>query len=183
MSDADKQLVEQILQGQRQAIEQFYYQYLPLVRGMVRRKISSPEDCEEVVQDVFISAIKSIGTFSYQAKLSTWLASITRHEIADYYRRRKLKLLLWSHFPQLETWLGKQSQPDMVERYALQEKINQVMASLLPRYAQLLKLKYDQGLSVKEIAQQLGISFKAAEAGLFRARKAFALSWQDEDPG
>ena len=53
--------------------------------------------------------------------------------------------------------------------------IEQVFARMAPGHVRLLRLKYEQGLSLAEIARRLGVSAKAAESRLFRARKAFQV--------
>ena len=59
------------------------------------------------------------------------------------------------------------------EDILVKEKIRNVLGTLVPRYREVLVLKYLEDLSVEDIAKKLTISFKSAESQLFRARKAF----------
>jgi RNA polymerase sigma-70 factor (ECF subfamily) len=94
--------------------------------------------------------------------------------VVDFYRRKKLKHVLFSQMPQLETLVSPLLGPEEeLDAALIRDKIHVVLAQLLPIHRQVLVLKYLDHVSVADIASKLSISFKSAESRLFRARKAF----------
>ena len=76
--------------------------------------------------------------------------------------------------PQLEALISPLLSPEEeLDVTIAKEKIHTVLGKLLPRYRQILVLKYIEGHSVEEIAKKLTLTFKSVESQLFRARKAF----------
>jgi len=62
----------------------------------------------------------------------------------------------------------------------LRREVKKKLSVLSEGYSKILRLKYYQGLSVREIAQKLGTTVKAIESKLSRAREAFRLEWLRE---
>ena len=55
--------------------------------------ISSKEDAEDLVQDVFISAFENYEKFQWNSSVKTWLISILKNKISDFYRKKYNKKL------------------------------------------------------------------------------------------
>lgn len=169
-----KQLIAQLLSRNERALHKFYSTYAPKLFRYVRVRINKEEDVQEIVQDTLFAFLESLRDYQGKSKLETYLYAICSHKIIDFYRRKKLSHVVFSKLPQLESLVAPlfSANPtfdDMVAR----EHISRIFSDLLPRYRDILCLKYIEGLSVEEIATTLNISFKTAEARLFRARKAF----------
>lgn len=175
--DEEKKLVEDILRGKPGAAKLMYKRYHRAMKLYVRARTMCVEDAEEIVQDVFLSGIESLGIFAGRSKLITWLYGIARHEISDYYRKKRVKTMVMSHVDFLAEILGDGSWEEKFDRLALRDEVARVMNGLLPRYAEVLRMKYLEGWSVQDMAEELNESFKATETALFRARKAFAVEW------
>lgn len=177
----EQKLIQRILKGEKGAKQQFYKQYFPKISNYIFGKIDNPLDAQEVVQDVFIAAIDCLPTFNFQSSVSTWIYAITKHEIADYYRKKKIKTVLFSHLPILETLATSALGPEeeMIEQ-EIKTQIRVVLAYLSEGYQRILRLKYIQGHSVAQIAVILRISPKATESKLSRARLAFREVWTTE---
>ncbi len=174
----EERLVGQLLEGKRGAAREFYKLYNGAVKAYVVKKAQSIEDAEEIVQDTFLAAMDSLALFSGRSRLYTWMIGIARHEISDYYRKKRIKSLVLSQFPVLEQVLAdERTLEDEYDSHDLKLRVEEVLEQLIPRYARVLRMKYLEGWSVQEIADKLGESFKATETALFRARAAFALAW------
>lgn len=178
-SKKEQRLVKDVLSGKPGAAKKFYRQFNKAVKYFVRARTKCWEDTEEIVQDVFISAIESLGLYSGRSKVVTWLYGIARHEISDYYRKKRVKTLVMSHVPMLYDILGDDNWEEKYDRVAMREQVKEVMNNIFPRYAEVLKMKYLEGWSVKDMAKELNESFKSTETALFRARKAFAVEWNN----
>lgn len=167
-------LIDKILARDRRALLLFYRQYTPKLASFIHAKIGRSEDAEEVLQDTLFAFLEAIRDFRGNASIKTFLYSIAHHKVIDYYRKKKIKQLLFSRTPSLEHLVSPLLTPeDELDSVLLKEKIRSVLAKILPRYRSLLVLKYMDDLSVSEIAHKFALSFKSAESQLFRARKAF----------
>jgi RNA polymerase sigma-70 factor (ECF subfamily) len=177
----DKQLVKGILSGSDQAVSFFYRKFKPGLLAFVQKKVE-PELAEELVQDIFLSAIDSIESFKARSSLKSWLLGIARHEIADFYRKKKIKEIVFSKFPFLKKLMTEALSPQTaLEEKELKFKILRTFSRLSEGYSQILRLKYYEGFSVGEMAEKLGISYKTAESRLFRARIAFQKEFAGQD--
>ena len=177
----EKELVENILDDNKKAVNRFYKTYKSRLLNFILRKIGNPKDAEEILQDTFMSSLDSLPLFSLRSSLYTWICSIARHEIVDFYRRKKLKTIIFSRLPFLKKVVDKALGPEL----ALQEKeakqrIYQTFKNLSEGYAQILRLKYIEGLSMAQIACKLEKTVKAVESKLSRARLAFQKQYVKE---
>ena len=140
----------------------------------VRQKVGDYQDVEEIVQETLLSAWDSLPLFKGRSKLFTWICGIARHEIADFYRKRKIKRIVFSKLPFLKELVDKALGPELAyQELETKRKILKTLKSLSEGYSQILRLKYIDELSMKQIARRLNISTKAVESRLSRARLAF----------
>lgn len=174
----DREVIDRILAGDKKALVWFYRTYRGKLDRYITGKIKHPDDAQEIVQDTLFAFLEACRDFQGKASLKTFLFSICQHKIVDYYRRKKLKQVVFSQMPQLEMLVSPLVTPeDEFDKKVVQEKIKNVMASLLPQYQKVLQSKYTEDLSVVEIAKQLALTVKSAESLLFRARKAFVKAF------
>lgn len=167
-------LIDKILARDRGALFTFYRQYTPKLASFIHAKISEPQDAEEVLADTLFAFLEAIRDFHGNSSVKTFLYSIAHHKIIDYYRRKKLKQIVFSRAPGLEQFVSPLVGPEeALDSKILREKIYSVLSRILPRYRTVLVSKYMENLSVADIAKKFAISFKSAESQLFRARKAF----------
>ena len=174
----DKSMVAGILKGDEATLRRFYTSCKPKLLSYIRRKIANESDAEEVLQDTLIATLDALRDFSFSSSLYTYICSIANHKVIDYYRKKKLKNILFSQIPEIESLVATLTGPeDKLDEEILKAKIKETFQKIKPRYRNILTLKYIYGYSVGEIAQKLSISFKSAESQLFRARKAFTLAY------
>ncbi len=170
----DQELIAKILTRDRHALSEFYHTYTPKLRQFIRRKIANPDDAEEVLQDALFAFLEAIRDFTGAAKLKTFLYAIAGHKVIDWYRRKKIRHVVFSAVPQLESLVAPLFGPEEeLDASLTREKIRHVLDRLLPMHRSVLVLKYAEDCTVDDIAKKLAISFKSAESQLFRARKAF----------
>jgi RNA polymerase sigma-70 factor, ECF subfamily len=163
-----------LIKGDELTTLSFYNQIQPVLDRFFERRVSNCQDCEELVQDTIISILDSLPQYKQEAAFSTWCYSIARHELIDYYRRKKIKSLIFSHFPFLKDIVDKALGPQLkLEEKELKHRIYLTFSQLNEGYSQILRLRYIESMSVAKIAATLGISYKAAESRLSRARLAF----------
>jgi len=170
----DTKLIPKILARDRVALLTFYRRFTPKLSRFIAGKVSSHADAEEILQDTLFAFLEAIRDFQGKSNVQTFLFSICQHKIIDFYRRKKLRHAVFSQMPQIEAVVSPLLSPEEeLDVTLIKEKIHRVLAGILPRYRQILVLKYVEGRSVAEISGKLALTFKSVESQLFRARKAF----------
>jgi RNA polymerase sigma factor (sigma-70 family) len=170
----DQALIGKILSRDRHALSVFYRRYTPKLTALIRMKVRNPSDAEEILQDTLFGFLEAIRDFQGASSIQTFLFAICNHKIIDYYRRKKLKQIVFSQTPNLEALVSPLLNPEQeLDTVMLKEKISNVLEGILPHYRQMIIWKYMDNLTVSEIAHNLAVTLKGAESQLFRARKAF----------
>jgi RNA polymerase sigma-70 factor (ECF subfamily) len=182
MSTDDVALARRVLAGDEAAFEEFFERYFPrLFRFALPRLGGNEDDTEEIVQRVLIRAMTRLGTYRGEAALFTWLCTLCRREIAVWRERagRFREISFFDDRPEMLAALEGLStiatdDPEAALRRRELSSLVQLTLDHLPgRYGDILEWKYIQGQSVSEIADRLGLGYKAAESLLTRAREAF----------
>ena len=181
---SDGHLVGLAQQGDLEAFTALYERYLPSVYNRVRFTIPEP-DVEDLTQEVFIAVMKSLHSFRGEARFSTWLQTIARRHIADYYRRRT------PADDPVELMQAEEEEEDMDEyprvqienpANALDDRIvlRQALQTLPENYQEVLLLRFAEGLQFNEIANHQGVSLEATKS-LFRRAVASLQRVLDEE--
>jgi RNA polymerase sigma-70 factor, ECF subfamily len=128
---------------------------------------------DEIAQDVWLTAVRRLPTFDPSAgSFLGWLRGIAARVSANRYRRDRRREAIALRRP---TSSGADADLDRAERVAA------VLAALPDNYETVLRAKYLDALSVAEIAGSLGLSEKAVESLLSRARAAFRDLYQPDE--
>lgn len=174
-SASDEVLIQQFKDGSLDAFNALYRRYLPNVYNRVRYVIPA-EDVEDVTQEVFLAALKSLTSFRGEAQFSTWLRTLTNHKVAEYYRKRNRKQEV-QHAPLSEAAgrMEGHTSKVMEERIVMRRALQQLPAS----YQEVLLLRFAEDLQFNEIADVTGQSLEATKS-LFR-RAIAALRNQLDD--
>ena len=160
---SDEILIQKFKDGNSDAFNTLYQRHLASVYNRVRYII--PEaDVEDVTQEVFIAAVKSLHSFRGEAQFGTWLRTLTNHKVAEYYRKRNRKQEA-PQVPLAEAAIrgGENQARVMEERIALRKALNQIPES----YREVVLLRFAEGLQFNEIAQLTGQNLEATKS-LFR---------------
>ena len=167
-------LIDKILHRDRRALHEFYQTYKPKLEIFITRKVGNPHDGEEILQDTLFAFLEALRDFHGSCTISTFLFSICKYKVIDYYRRKKLHNLVFSQTPYLEELVSPLLNPEEeLDAIVLKEKLKQAFARILPMYRLVLELKYIDDQSVWDIARRCAWTLKKTESLLFRARKAF----------
>jgi RNA polymerase sigma-70 factor, ECF subfamily len=168
----EKALIIDLKYGLPLAVEKWYSAYKPHLTAYVSIKIQNSKDRDELIQEVFMHSLKQLPLFRGDSSLWTWMCSIARHEIADYYRKKYAKKALKT-IP-LVDWLVCDSPQDAQE---LSETVRVILSKMSAKNRSLLLKKYLDDFSVKQLATQQQKTEKSIESDLFRARKEFKALW------
>ncbi|MDO5561459.1 MAG: RNA polymerase sigma factor [bacterium] len=174
INPAESQLVARLRQGQSRAVEQWYHLYQKRLLRLVQARLPSIQDAQDVTQEIFINCLQNLSNFSEQSSLWTWMCSIAKHEIADYYRKLYAKKVL--QLLPLSDFLPVNNLHSSTE---LAEKLECVWQKIGGYYRELLMQKYLDQKKVAQLARAQGKTEKAIESELFRARQAFKEAFNE----
>jgi RNA polymerase sigma-70 factor (ECF subfamily) len=161
----------------------FVEEHADALYRFLHHRIDRPEAAEDLVQEVFLAAWASAERFRGDSEPRTWLLAIARHKVADYYRSRLTGRPLpeASDDEPLPDLLITLPDPDArldAERVAARAR--RVLAALPDLYREVLVWRYWAERPLAEMAAQTGLTEKAIERLLDRARRMFKRRWQDE---
>ncbi len=172
-------LVEQVILGDPQAVSDFYKANYERIFNYLLKRLPTREDAEDLTNDVFFETIDSLNLLQKNSNLEAWLYKIAHNKMVDYYRKRKIKSLLLSQIPYLEIVANEIHQPEFqFEKNRIRDKIEKTFYQLSEKYQKILRLHYEENMSVKELALEFSLSFKATESLLYRARRQFMTSYE-----
>jgi len=177
LGNQEKALVQRLLEKNEDALREFYSSYKDALMMYLQRSLN-PEDAEEVLQDAFIHTLDALRNFRGQSSLKTFLYSIAKRKAIDKLRKKSIKRILFSCFPEkIVDSLATVFMHDTLDQKYLEKKIDHILGKLPNDYSLVIRLKYSEGYKISEIAQKVRLSTKATESLLFRARKAFIMTY------
>ncbi len=168
----DNDLIQLVLQGNTSAYAVLVDRYRNFVFTIVLRYISSREDAEEVSQDIFVKAFRSLADFKGASKFSTWLYTITTTSCLTFLRKKKLEVHSLENenvFAAADNIDGGMS-ANQVEQKSRVKMVNQAIRMLSPDDAQVITLFYKGEQTLEEISQIMGKEPNAVKVQLHRAR-------------
>jgi RNA polymerase sigma factor (sigma-70 family) len=169
----DIELIEQTLAGNQSAYADLVKRHQRFVFTLALRFTKTREDAEEVAQDCFIKAYKSLQSFSGNSKFTTWLYSIVYTTAMTFLRKKRLDTSSIddeSNFTQVEN-RNAAFENNMAENKSRSYYVNQAIEQLSPDDAMIITLFYKGEQSLEEIAVALGIEPNNVKVKLFRARQ------------
>ncbi len=138
--------------------------YGALVAGAVMSKVGNAQDREDIVQEVFLSAHKSLESMTDRSRLSSWLLRITKRRIADFYthQTRQSKLILLSNARDDEELSDREDlasvEPgprELVEREVVYDHVLAEIAQLKPKNRDVVYLHLIDDMSLTMIGMRL----------------------------
>jgi RNA polymerase sigma-70 factor (ECF subfamily) len=152
------------------------------VYAYARHRLAPHADLvDDVVQDVFLAALKGLATFEGQSSVRTWLVAIARHKIEDIYRQR-LRAALTLDLDSSEDEPSANDIPldEQIDKARAGAKTRRVLDRLPERYALILLWRYWEQRSARDVAAAIGTTEKSVERLLARARAKFRELWLEE---
>lgn len=134
--------------------ERIYIEFKDRVARYVRGKVGNEHDSEDVVSDVFVKVFNGLSDFDEnKASLSTWIFTITRNAVIDYFRASKRLCEL----PE-ELYSEDDTEQNIINTEML-ERLADALERLNERERNIIVLHYYGGRTLKDIAEAMGISY------------------------
>lgn len=173
------ELVEQASQGNRSAFDRLIDRFQGDIYRMIYYRIRTPMDAEDLTQDVFIRAYRSMNRLREPDRFRSWLFTIAVNRVNDYLRNKRVRSIFKSSDEQTEFYpeAGRsQQQPEALEQVLKEDfwrQIAQIAKKLSKMEREVFMLRFLDGLSLYEIAQVLKKSESTVKTHLYRALTKF----------
>ncbi|MCX6605696.1 MAG: sigma-70 family RNA polymerase sigma factor [Acidobacteria bacterium] len=175
--DSDLALAQAVVARDRKAAAEFVQTHSdPLYRYVRSRLQPRFEFVDDIVQEVFLTAWKSLPRYRGEAPLRSWLLGIARHKVEDHYRERLRNLPLPDDAEDTLPLSG----PDLdatLDQARAQQAAGKILTALPEVYRLVLLWRYWEHRSAEEMAERTGKTPKAIERLLARARQEFRVLW------
>jgi RNA polymerase sigma-70 factor (ECF subfamily) len=166
---SDAELVSSILAGDREAYRHLVERHTRAVFRLAWRITGNSTDAEDVVQESFLRAYRSLDRFDQRAAFSTWLLRIASNYSLDLVRARKRVVDPGDRLPELP---DSAPTPDRLTLSAqLQTRLAEGMETLSEQERCAFMLRHFEGHSIDEISRALNMGESAAKHSIFRAVK------------
>ena len=150
--------VRAVLDGNRDMYGELYRLYAPLVHGVLLARMPRSE-VEDMVQDIFLHALKKLDTLRDAAAFGPWIAMIARNRAMDFHRRSRATVEV------TDDLRGR----DSVESKAAE--ILEIIRSLPDAYRETLVLRLVEGMTGPEISLRTGLTPASVRVNLHRGMK------------
>jgi RNA polymerase sigma-70 factor, ECF subfamily len=174
----DAVLVGQAQAGQVGAFDALMTRYYAQCLRFAWRQLGNREDAEEVVQDAFLRAYRSIRGCHDPERFRGWLFTIVINRCRTFAARRKRRLLLFSRWQERE--LPPASTAPTAQAIGSKEEIDRLLSTLSPPLREAFLLKHVQELSYEEMAEITGAGISALKMRVKRATAALAERLKNE---
>lgn len=180
---SDQELMRIVQAGDFSPASEIYDRYSSRIYNFAYRFLKNSEAAEDATQEVFVKMLKHANQFHGDAKLSTWLFSITANWCRDYLRKADNK----SKEPEdvlVSLPAPAELSPERnLQRRENERRIQKALGALTPEQREAILLSRYQGLSYAEIAQISGCSEGAVKTRVFRAMETLKKALATEGSG
>jgi RNA polymerase sigma-70 factor (ECF subfamily) len=178
-ANPDIELVARTQAGDAEAFDELVVKYTPRLYGLVYNMTSNHEDANDLLQDVFAKAYRSINGFRGKSSFYTWVHSIAVNMTINFLKKRGRRFNLSLD----DVDLNIQNDKDFIELTAssspvreadlgeLQKKLNESMLKLSPEHRAVVTMFDIQGMPHAEISKILGVSEGTVRSRLFYAHR------------
>lgn len=167
-SMTDEQLVKAYAQGNNEAFDNLLRRHQDRIFSYILRVVKNEDVANDIFQDTFVKAIQTIrqGRYTENGKFPAWISRIAHNLIIDYYRQEKSGLLQSADLEDVDVLnrkeLCEKTIEDVMVSDQIREDVKHLITLLPPLQSEVLKMRYYQNLSFKEIAEQTGVSINTA---------------------
>ncbi len=167
-NQSDEQLVKAYEQGNNEAFDVLLKRHQNRIFNYILRIIKNEDIANDIFQETFVKAIMTIrqGRYTENGKFPAWISRIAHNLIIDYYRQEKSENLQSADLDDVDILNRKELCEDTIEDIMISAQIRDDVKYLIEELPDLqrevLKMRYYQNLSFKEIAELTGVSINTA---------------------
>jgi RNA polymerase sigma factor (sigma-70 family) len=175
--DSDAVLAARAIKGDRSAFNQIVRRHQEPLYRFIRRYVGDADEAYDLLQETFVSAWQALGRYDPARPAATWLRRIALNKCRDWGRRRVVRKFFYAAKALDETTaapnVNASANSEDNNEIAL-TRLDRAIAALPAQLKEPLLLTAFEGLSQAAAGETLGISAKAVETRVYRARKLLA---------
>lgn len=171
MRDDELELVRRSLAGEQAAVAALVDAFRGAVFGLCYRMLGHRQDAEDVTQESFVRAMRSLARFDVSREFKPWLLAIAGNRCRTLLSTRKNRRVAAMPVEGIEDSL-----PSMEGARHLAEEVELALSQLRQEYRQAFSLFHQEQLSYAEIGEALGCPVGTVKTWVHRARKELAAT-------
>jgi RNA polymerase sigma-70 factor (ECF subfamily) len=148
-----------------QKLNDIWIELSDYLKGFISKQVKGSYVAEDILQDVFLKVNSQIDALRDETKLTAWIFQITRNAINDHFRSQNKLKTAHLNIEVLDTEITENETRQL--SYCVQSMLN----TLPKKYKEAVRLSEIEGLSQKDLADQLGISYSGAKSRVQRGRE------------
>jgi RNA polymerase sigma-70 factor, ECF subfamily len=175
----DAALVRRSLDGDQEAFAMLVSRHARSILSVTSRMLGPTADGEDVAQDTFVAAFKSLATFQFDAKFSTWLYRIAVNKCTDVLRARRPTVSIdeAGNEGNAHEWEADEDTPlSELEQIELAWELDKGIQALPHLYRESFVLKHIEGLGYDEMSEILGVHRDTLKMRVYKARTMLCQS-------
>lgn len=187
--EEEAKLIQRALDGSESAFSELYTAYRSNVVGIVRRRATDPDVVDDLIQQTFIRAFRSLPRFRGESAFGTWITRIAinvclSHRRSEMIRKNWMELLEDLEYAKAAVsdasrW---ETPEDVIQRNERRDLVLRGIDRLPERYRKVMWLRYVKDRSYEEITQALQIPMGTVKTWLNRARHQLSRDFRRLDP-
>lgn len=184
--DPTADLVRRSIAGDLEAFDALVREHMNTVLGVAYNYVGNFHTAEDLTQETFVQAFKSIASLRDRGRFKIWLLRIARNKCIDYIRRNP-RMLSMDQDRELQKEVGRRSaaplDADNSRLDVSEEELLAALSTLREDYREIFILKHVDNLSYKEISQLLGMTVSAVGEKLYRVRSMVRVKLEKNKTG
>lgn len=164
----DDVLVQSYANGNNEAFDTLLARHQSRLLNYITQLTANRQLAEDIFQETFVKAIMTIrqGNYTESGKFGAWLARIARNLVIDHFRQEKAEATLSTDDEGVDILnrkeLSEHTVEDGIVDLQIRDDVRRLVRELPDQQREVLLMRYYQGLSFKEIAEQTGVSINTA---------------------
>ena len=161
----EQSLVKRAQENDQDAFAELYERYFPRIYRYIALKIGDRHEAEDMAQQVFLKALKSISSFKWQdVPFSAWLYRIAHNQVVDHLRQKSRRPTTQLE-EAMEQFSDDSDNPQKTTEIRMDiESLMQALKKLTPAQREVIALRFTSDLPIAEVAHIMGKSEGAVKA-------------------
>ncbi len=174
-----EEIIIEAQKGEPKAQSQLMDAFWNDVKGYLLYRSNDENLSEELTVETFTKAISKLNLYDTNFNFKTWLISIAQNNLYDYYRKKKKDLEFLIDDFDLTFTETQPSPEDLLIDQQNSKAFYQKLDKIDPKYSEVLRLKFMEDKSIKEIAEELNLTESNVKVRIMRGRKLLQDAYKE----
>lgn len=177
----DEEIAKRVQGGDQELFGILMERYEAKLSRYGQKFLASPDNIDDIVQDVFISAFQNINSFDASRRFSPWIYRIAHNAYVNALKKNSRMPITLFDFDALVSHTVYEDPSDLErEQKEIRQMIESSLAKVPSKYKEVLLLRYFEDMDYKEIAEILEIPIGTVSIRIMRARDALKKAWNSD---